>query len=256
MEITHLRHATAIVRFGDASILVDPMLSPMGSLPPLRWFTKRRSRNPITDMPACAEAMLDTVTHALITHCQRHHFDHLDRPAVRFLRSRGIPVFCVIEDDAYLRERGLNTRPLRRNCENKFLDGVARLVPCQHGYGWITHFMANGVGYVIRLPGEPSLYIIGDTVLTSEVRSAIAGHRPDWLILPAGVARLDIGGPVLMNLEEILEAVSMVPGKVILNHMEALDHCRLSRQELQHALRKKGLSEKVIIPADGDTIKC
>ena len=78
MHITHIRNATIIVHFGDRHILVDPMLAPKSALPPLRFFDGKRQRNPIVDLPAQAAAALEQVTHCLITHCLKGHFDHLD----------------------------------------------------------------------------------------------------------------------------------------------------------------------------------
>src|SRR3712207_1589867 len=78
MKITQLRNATAVVDIGPYRILVDPMLAPKGALPPLKLFD-RRERNPVVDLPPVADALLASVTHCLITHCQKGHFDHLDR---------------------------------------------------------------------------------------------------------------------------------------------------------------------------------
>nr|WP_295768709.1 hypothetical protein [Rhodoferax sp.] len=54
------------------------MLAPQGALPPLRLLDGKRLRNPTVDLPAQAEVALDRVTHCLITHCQKGHFDHPD----------------------------------------------------------------------------------------------------------------------------------------------------------------------------------
>jgi hypothetical protein len=111
MKITHLRNATVIVELGPYRILVDPMLAPRGSLPALK-LGGGRERNPTVGLPPGWSALLDTVTHCLITHCQKGHFDHLDRAGKRWLRERGIPVICTPHDAGYLRKRGLDMQPL------------------------------------------------------------------------------------------------------------------------------------------------
>lgn len=42
---------------------------------------------------------------------------------------------------------------------------------------------------------------------------------------------------------------------MIANHMEALNHCAVTRTILKEAIDKNGLSDKVLIPADGETLE-
>ena len=88
MKIQQLRNATIIVEFAQHRVLVDPMLAPQGALPPLRLFGARQ-RNPLVELPSGTRDELESVTHCLITHCQKGHFDHLDRAGTRWLRERG-----------------------------------------------------------------------------------------------------------------------------------------------------------------------
>jgi len=111
MKIHQLRNATIIVEIGSNRILIDPMLSPKNALPPLRVFGARQ-RNPLVELPSSAATALETVTHCLITHCQKGHFDHLDRVAKRWLRDAQIPVICTPHDARHLAKRGLNVQPL------------------------------------------------------------------------------------------------------------------------------------------------
>ena len=114
--------------------------------------------------------------------------------------------------------------------------------------------MANGAGYFLRLPGEPSLYISGDTVYTEDVDRVLAELKPAIAVVAAGSASLDVGSPILMNMEEILAMVEKAPGKVVANHLEALNHCPTTRIRLKKELDRRGLSAKVWIPQDGDTL--
>ena len=127
-------------------------------------------------------------------------------------------------------------------------------MPALHGHGLVGRLMGPGVGFVLRLPGEPSLYLSGDTVLTDEVRTALERERPDVAVLHAGGAQLDIGSPILMTLDEQLEFVQLAPGRVIAVHLEALDHCGITRDTLDDALTAAGVSDRVDTPADGQTI--
>ena len=100
MHITQLRNATIIVHIGKRNILVDPMLAPKGALPPLRLLDGKRLRNPTIDLPEHAQKDLAQVTHCLITHCQKGHFDHLDPFGKKWLRETQTPVICTPHDAA------------------------------------------------------------------------------------------------------------------------------------------------------------
>ncbi|MEO4047718.1 MBL fold metallo-hydrolase [Pseudomonas sp. CAU 1711] len=255
MKITQLRNATLIVQFGDIHLLVDPMLSPRGQLPSLKLITRSRRRNPLIELPENAGEHLQRVTHCLITHCQKGHFDHLDRAAVRWLRERGTPVLCMAQDVAYLRRLRLNVRELASDQDGAFFGGSVRAIPCLHGEGFVGRLMAHGHGYFIRIPGEPSLYLAGDTLLTEDVRHCLAELQPEVSVLPAGGAEFDIGGPIIMGQADILSALRLSRGVVIANHLEALDHCPVTRAELEAEAALLRLGERLRVPQDGETLE-
>lgn len=256
MKITQLRNATTILEIGDYRILIDPMLAPKGALPPLK-FLGQRQRNPIVDLPAMTEPLLETVTHCLITHCQKGHFDHLDRAGKHWLRSRQIPVICTPHDADHLRQRGLNVSPLPQNHQEPqaFLGGQIRTVPCVHGSGVVGLLMEHGVGYFIEMPGEPSLYLSGDTILTRTVQEFVAQHQPQIALVPAGGARFDIGGEIIMGIHDVIEITQALKGTVVANHLEALSHCPVKRMELHAAATLAGVGDRLRIPADGETLE-
>lgn len=255
MNIQQLRNATLLVEHGRHRLLVDPMLAARGTLPPLRIFGARQ-RNPIVELPASAATALESVTHCLITHCQMGHFDHLDRAGKRWLRERQIPVICTPRDAPYLAERGLNVQPLPA-CHaqpSPFLGGTLRTVPCVHGRGLVGRFMEHGVGYLIEWPDAPSLYMAGDTVLTPAVRDFVREHQPDISVVPAGGARFDLGGDIIMGIEEVIAFAGLSSGWVIANHLEAISHCPVTRDALRAAARKAGVDDRLLVPADGETL--
>ena len=231
------------------------MLAPKDALPPLR-FLGQRQRNPIVGLPGVAEAMLESVTHCLITHCQKGHFDHLDRAGKHWLRTRQIPVICTTHDASYLRRRGLNADPLpnKHHEPQAFLGGQIRTVACTHGRGMIGRLMEHGVGYFIEMPGEPSLYLSGDTILTPDVGDFVARHQPQISLVPAGGARFDLGHEIIMGAREVMVFAQMTRGIVIANHLEALSHCPVTRAELSVAAIQAGLDDRLRIPEDGETL--
>jgi len=261
MKITTLRNATLLLEWETnaetVALLVDPMLAARASLPRLRFLGGTARRNPLVDLPAGADDQLDRTTHALITHCQRGHFDHLDRAGRRFLRERRTPVFCAPGDAPWLAQRGLQVAPLAAGGRQPFLGGHVSAVPCVHGRGWIGRLMAHGVGWFIETPGEPSIYIAGDTVLTDDVKRFLSDHRPDVAILPAGGARFDLGGEILMDAHDVCAAARLTDGIVIANHLEALDHCPVTRECVRQLADAagSGIGSRVKVPLDGESMR-
>ncbi|MDP3653943.1 MAG: MBL fold metallo-hydrolase [Rhodoferax sp.] len=258
MQITQLRNATIVVHLGNRHILVDPMLAPAGALPPLRLLDGKRLRNPVIGLPAQADEVLRQVTHCLITHCQKGHFDHLDGYGKQWLRETQTPVICTPHDAAYLRQRGLNVQPLPDGHEepSPFFEGRISTVRCTHGEGVVGRFMEHGVGYFIAMPGEPTLYLAGDTVLTPRIRDFVLRHQPQVSVVPAGGARFDVGQDIIMGQDEVLEFTRLSQGTVVANHLEAISHCPVTRSELRAAARQEGLGARLQVPEDGQTLLC
>lgn len=254
MQIEFVRSATLIIRTGQHEILLDPMLSDAGRLPAMSVIRHKRRKNPLVPLPRNAKDSLRRVTAALITHCKFGHIDHLDRAGEQFLSRHRIPTFCRRADQRHLAKRNIDARALSMQGKNEFLGGHISLVPARHGHGWIAALMGPGVGYFIEMPGEPSLYIAGDTVMTDDVRFALNHWKPDIAVVAAGNASVDIGNPILMSLDEVMEFASLAPGRVVANHLEALNHCPVTRAQLRDVARSRGLSEKIEIPEDGEVL--
>jgi L-ascorbate metabolism protein UlaG (beta-lactamase superfamily) len=261
MKIHHLRNATFVIESGKFHILIDPMLSEKGKLPPFAWLKHRPRRNPLVSLPGNASDILGPVTHCLITHSQKfgikalQHTDHLDHAGESFLRKNNIPVITRRQDAAYLRKSGLNVvAALNYWQPEPVLGGEITAIPALHGHRWINGLMANGAGFFLQLPEEPSIYIGGDTVYTADVERVLNELRPDIAVMAAGSASLDVGGSILMPLEELVTFVQKAPHKVVANHLEALNHCPTTRSQLKQTLAHNGLLSKVSIPRDGETL--
>jgi L-ascorbate metabolism protein UlaG (beta-lactamase superfamily) len=135
-----------------------------------------------------------------------------------------------------------------------FLGGQVTTVPCRHGRGPVALLMEHGVGYFIEMPGEPTLYLSGDTILTPRVLDFVARHQPEVCVVPAGGARFDLGHEIIMNAHDVVQLLGVARGAVVANHLEALSHCPVSRRELLHAARAAGVAERLWVPADGGSI--
>lgn len=250
MKIHQLRNATFILHVGDRRILIDPMLGEVGSMGGFKFFGGGKRPNPIIALPEGAMKALETVTDCVITHCQRDHLDHIDGTGISFLRARDIPVWSVADDFGYLRKKGL--------APNEFVDGThgmkIRAIDARHGHGIKGWLLGPGHGWFIHYPGEPSIYITGDTVLVESVRTAIDELQPDVIVAPAGCANFGFGQDILFPIEELIELAQLAPGRVVFNHLEALDHCPTQRQKLKELLEQHGVFDKCLVPEDGELL--
>ena len=252
MKVHHLRNATLVIETGDKVILVDPMLGKKGTAgPPFTLFRFKPQRNPIVDLPNNAMDIVEKTTHCLITHL---HPDHLDKEAEKFLVSKQIPIICSVKDEKKLRKKSLNvSQTIDYWKTSSFLGGSILGVPAVHGYGFIAKPMGNVMGFYIKLPNEKSIYISADTIYTEDVHKVLTKLKPEISVLACGTAQLDVFQPLLMRIDDILKFIQNAPNKVIANHLEAVNHCPTTRIQLKNEVTKKGLSDKVLIPIDGDS---
>ena len=247
MDIRLVRHATLVVRLGGKTLLVDPMLSPPGAMPAIPNSPNDR-RNPLVPLPDLDLSPVDAV---LVTHT---HPDHFDEAAAERLR-KNLPLFCQPEDEEKLRSSGFSdVRPVT---ERLSWEGIELLrTGGQHGTGEIGATMAPVSGFVLRAPEEPALYITGDTIWCPEVTDALARHRPQAAVVNAGAAQFVTGDPITMSERDVAEVCRHATETTIIAvHMEAINHCLLSRDDLKTFLKGQNLSQQVVIPADGERVE-
>ena len=253
MRIHHLRNATMVIETNEKVILVDPMLGAKGTAAPsFTFFRYKPRRNPILDLPGNAMDIVNKTTHCLITHL---HPDHLDKDAEAFLKSKNIPLICSVKDEKILRKRALNVAQVVNYWDSsEFLGGTIEGIPAVHGYGYISKPMGNVMGYYIQLPNEKSIYLSSDTIYTDDVHKVLMDYKPDISVVASGRAQLDFFQPILMRMEDIVRFVKNAPHKVLANHLEAVNHCPITRKALSAELAKNGLMEKTLIPEDGEVM--
>jgi len=254
MKIQHFRNATMVVEIDDKVILVDPMLGKKGTAgPPFTLFRFQPKRNPIVDLPEHCEPVLDNVTHCLITH---KHPDHIDKAAETFLKEKNIPVICSALDEAFFKKKGLHViQTVDYWKRTNFLGGQIEGIPARHGYGYVAKPMGNVMGFYMEFPNQPSLYLSSDTIYTKDVEKVLKDYQPEISVVASGTAQLDVFQPLLMRIDDILRFAKTAPGKVIANHLEAVNHCPTKRTDLKARFNQEGLSDKTLVPEDGDIME-
>ena len=236
MQLTLVRNATLLLELAGKRVLVDPMLDDEGARPPIEG-TRNPVPNPTAALPMPAEEVVRGLDAVLVTH---RHRDHLDGTAEQLL-PRDVPVFCQPEDEEALRELGLAARAVDDEVAWEGLRIVR--TPGRHGTGPIADALAPVSGFVLD-----GLYIAGDTVWYEGVEDTIERHRPSVAVVNAGGAEFAEGGLIIMGTDDVREVVARVP-TVVAVHLEALNHCYLTRAALRAAL------PDVLVPADGETLE-
>ena len=250
MKIQHFRNATMIIEVNDKVILIDPMIGPVGTMPPFSFIRFKPRKNPTVPLPESCKPILEKVTHCLITH---QHPDHIDNAAIRYLIKKNIPVICSVLDEKAFLKKGLNViQTVDYWKRTAFLGGAIEGIPARHGYGFVAKPAGNVMGFYMQFPQQPSLYLSSDSIYTEDVDKVLKDYNPEISVLAAGSAQFDIFRPLLMTMEDIVKFVRNAPGKIIANHMESLNHCPTTREDLRKKLAEERLIEKVFIPEDGD----
>lgn len=252
MDITLLRHATLLLRVGQTRILVDPMLSAAGAMDPVRPAEDER-RCPLVELPldeAALRRTLENLDGVLVSHLHRDHWD----PRAAEIIPKGLPLLCQPPDETRLRDAGFqNVLPVAGRLEWQGIT-ITR-TGGSHGRGEMAAKMGPVSGFVLHAPGEPLLYIVGDSVWVGAVEEALAAHAPDVIVVNAGAAQFLEGGPLTMSAEDVAQVCRARPGAaVVAVHMEAFNHCNLTRAALRAALDAGGLAGQVQIPLDGETL--
>ena len=91
------------------------------------------------------------------------------------------------------------------------------------------------------------LYIAGDTVWYEGVAETIARYRPRVAVVNAGGAEFIEGGLIVMGVDDVARSRRASP-IVVAVHMEAVNHCHLTRDALRQAV------PGVLVPEDGETL--
>ena len=77
---------------------------------------------------------------------------------------------------------------------------------------------------------------------------------PDVIVLNCCDAQVTGLGSIIMGAADVHEVYRHAPrARIVASHMEAVNHATLTRAELRSYLADHGMTDRVLVPEDGET---
>ncbi len=257
MKLQQIRNATMIITYANKKFLIDPMLGEKGIYPPFPGTPNQHLNNPIVDLPISMDEIID-VDAVIVTHI---HLDHFDPAAIEILPKEML-IFAQNEDEGQqIREFGFKNVQILKEDGIEF-EGITLIkTPAKHySDDSIPELFRQlktadeSCGVVFKHRGEKTLYVMGDTVWYDELKEILHKYNPDIVTVNAGNAQFLDGRYLIMSKEDFFKATEAAPqAQFVATHMEGVNHLMVSRQELRDYSKEKGFSDRLTIPADGES---
>lgn len=253
MKFTQVRNATITIEYAGKKFLIDPVLAEKGAYPGFEGTPNSHKFNPLVDLPVSVDELL-AVDAIIVTHTHSDHWDD----AAKKLVPKDMLIFAQNEKDAAeIQAAGfVNTRILTGNT---VFDGIVLIkTPGRHGTDEVMAKLGDILGVVCGVvfshPDEKTLYIAGDTIWNQDVEDTLKKLTPDVIVLNSGDAQVIGLGSIIMGKQDVYEVYQAAPvATIIASHMESVNHAILSRRELRDFLDANSMTQRVLVPEDGES---
>ena len=256
MKLTQIRNATLKLDYAGTRFLIDPMLADKDAWPGFPGTARSHLRNPMVALPITVEEILD-VDAIIVTHT---HTDHWDEAAQHLIPKESLIYTQNDSDAALIRSQGFTA--VQVLADTNMIDGI-KIVKTggQHGSDEayaipeFAELLGDACGLVFSHATEKTLYIAGDTIRTKPYEESLFTYKPDIVVLNIGFANVDGIGAIIMGKKDALWTLEALPSTtVVATHMEAVNHCLLTRADLRAFSAENGIEAKVLVPEDGETL--
>lgn len=244
-----IRNATLVLEYAGKKILVDPMLSPKGDIESWAGI----ETNPTVELTMPVNEIVKDLDLVLVTHT---HDDHFDKAASKIL-DKSIELMNQPADKAFFEKEGFSNAVVLDN-NTLWNDISITRIEAQHGTGEVLEMMGKTSGFVLEAKNHPTVYIVGDAIWTEDIKKTIKKFEPDYIVVNSGGAQIQgfENTPIIMDEMETMTLIGESgKAKVIAVHMDALDHCRTTRNSLSQKAAEFNIgADKLMIPQDGEVI--
>lgn len=181
----------------------------------------------------------------LLTHVHKDHFD----PSILDFYGKDVPIVCHHEYEILLTELGFTHVSLLTDYLT-IREIRIDLIGAKHGKGVVGKLMGNSYGFLLTSKTNETVYITGDTVWCHCVEETLKEYQPTYVIAFAGSAMVR-KQHITLNASEIQRILNTSKDSLVIAvHMEAWNHCQLTRNELKRVV----ISERLFVPLDGETV--
>ena len=112
------------------------------------------------------------------------------------------------------------------------------------------------MGFILKAPGEKTVYFTGDTVWTKNFEISVEKNKPDYIIMNAGYPLYEgLNGSSTMGEDDVKKCCEMFKEpKIIVTHLDCLAHCCSTSKTVKKIVKENNLQDRVIIPKDGEIV--
>ena len=253
---------TAIITFGELTILTDPMLGPRGP----RAFTLPRHPStgvnaPVMRYTAQPKIAFDRIDAILVSHAHNDHFDAYAKANL----PKNLPLVVPPSGAPSMRAAGFTDVRSIDWDDSVSLDSpetrlIVRAVPAHHSHdAGLDHDLGKGNGYILEWQSGAAgyrAYWTGDAVLSEEMKTISSRYGAVDLLLPhLGAVGVDgWAGLRTMDASEATTLIGMVQAALVIPiHHTTFGHYREPILALEQRAEEAGVNGHLRILREGET---